>query len=79
MLPDYSLSASLCTDIYDDYDELRFFIIFSVFFLFVMQIVIQGLFFLLCSTPTTKRNSMMGFLIDVVDQLYTLLICNTAP
>lgn len=28
MLPDYSLSASLCTDIYDDYDELRFFIIF---------------------------------------------------
>lgn len=79
MLPDYSLSASLCTDIYDDYDELRFFIIFSVFFFVCNANCNSRLVFLLCSTPTTKRNSMMGFLIDVVDQLYTLLICNTAP
>lgn len=67
MLPDYySLSLCISADIDDDYDELRFFYNFLLFFFvcFVMRIVIQGLFFLLCSTPTTKRN-IMGFLTDV--------------
>lgn len=86
MLPDYFLSLHLfslltLTTTTTNYDFLLF---FFRFFLFVMQIVIQGLFFLLCSTPTTKRN-IMGCvcLIDAVfcytNSIHCSLICNTAP
>lgn len=86
MLPDYFLSLHLfalltLTTTTTNYD---FLLIFLDFFLFVMQIVIQGLFFLLCSTPTTKRN-IMGCvcLIDAVfcytNSIHCSLICNTAP
>lgn len=60
MLPDYFLSLHLFSaHIYDDYDELRFFVIF-LNFVFVCNANCNSrlVFFLLCSTPTTKRNIM---------------------
>lgn len=76
MLPDYFLSLHLFSaHIDDDYDELGFFCyIFFNFVLFVMQIVIQGLFF--CSAQHRQRNEILWAvcLIDAfLYQLYTLL------
>lgn len=75
MLPDYFFLSASFLHIDDDYDELRFFILFFFVlfnFCFVMQIVIQGCFFALLNTDNeTKYYGLC--LIDAFYQLYTLL------
>lgn len=87
MLPDYFLSLHLfalltLTTTTTNYDFL--FVFFLDFFFVCNANCNSRLVFLLCSTPTTKRN-IMGCvcLIDAVfcytNSIHCSLICNTAP